>query len=114
MKNEIRKKIGLKVKALREKSKLSQESLAEQCNISWRTVSNIERGTCLAQIDTLVDICSVFNVGLDYLLDISLKDYKTQSHKELEALIFEKISSMKLETLKYTSAQIDLILRHWN
>ncbi len=114
MKTDIRKKIGLKVRALREKHNFSQECLAERCNISWRTVSNIERGACLAQIDTLIDICEVFNIGIDYLLDLSFQDCKSQAHKELEALIFEKISSMKFETLLYTSAQIDLTLQHWN
>lgn len=112
MKETTKKKIGLKIKALRESRRLSQEELSEKCNVCWRTISNIERGVSIPQLQTLVELSNFFGIGLDCFLDISVVGLKKQAHKELEALVVEKVAMMNYETLKYTSAQIDLILEH--
>ena len=44
MKENIKKYLGLKVRSLRENAHLTQENLAAICEVSWRTISNLERG----------------------------------------------------------------------
>ncbi|MFQ8668401.1 MAG: helix-turn-helix domain-containing protein [Alphaproteobacteria bacterium] len=45
MKEDVKKYLGLKVRAIREAAGMTQEELAATCDVSWRTISNLERGT---------------------------------------------------------------------
>lgn len=38
MEEAVKKHMGLKVKIMRERAKLTQEQLAEECGVSWRTI----------------------------------------------------------------------------
>lgn len=69
--------IGSKIKSTRLSKKLSQETLAEKCNISTSFLGHIERGTRKMSLETLVSIASVLNISVDYLLSDSL--YKNDS-----------------------------------
>ena len=40
----MKKKIGLRIKAIRQAAKMTQEVLAERCDVSVEAISNIERG----------------------------------------------------------------------
>ncbi len=50
MKEDIKKYLGLKVRAVREASGMTQEELAAACEVSWRTISNLERGTVVPDL----------------------------------------------------------------
>jgi len=58
-----------KLAALRKKSGLTQESLAEKARLSQQTISKYERGLLEPDIDTLIFFADYFNVSVDYLLD---------------------------------------------
>ena len=62
------KAIGFRIKKLRIQKNLSQEQLAEQCNISTSFLGHVERGTRKMSLETLVTLSSVLNVSIDYLL----------------------------------------------
>ena len=47
MKEDVKKYLGLKVRAIREAAGMTQEELAATCDVSWRTISNLERGTLI-------------------------------------------------------------------
>ena len=64
--------IGRRVRAERQKKKLTQERLGELCGLSTAHIGHIERGTRIASIDTLVDLCNTLHVSPDYLLSASL------------------------------------------
>lgn len=67
--NNINSKIGLKVKLLRTKLKLSQEELAERAELSKNFVGAIERGTSSPTIETLYRIAKALKVSLPELVD---------------------------------------------
>ena len=61
-------KIGAFLKELRKAKKLTQEQLAEQLNVSNRTVSRWETGSNMPDIGLLVEIADFYDVSIDYLL----------------------------------------------
>lgn len=58
MEEAVKKHMGLKVKIMRERAKLTQEQLAEECGVSWRTISNLERGLVVPDLTMLLHIDS--------------------------------------------------------
>ena len=56
MKKKKKKTLSLKVKSLRESQHITQEDLADKCEVSWRTISNLERGLVVPDLSMLVKI----------------------------------------------------------
>ena len=67
-KNELQLRIGENVRRCRDSKGLTQEKLAEICDISTGFLGHIERGTRKLSLDTLFCIATVLNVSIDYLL----------------------------------------------
>ena len=61
-------KIGTFLKALRKEKYLTQAQLAEQLNISGRTVSRWETGKNMPVISILVELAEFYHVTVDYLV----------------------------------------------
>ena len=57
-----------KLYALRKKSGLSQEQLAEALNVSRQAISKWEGGSAMPESDKLLALSNYFGVSLDYLL----------------------------------------------
>ena len=57
-----------KLYALRKKSGLSQEQLAEQLNVSRQAISKWESGQSVPESEKLLTISNYFNVSLDHLM----------------------------------------------
>ena len=55
------KKIGKFIAENRKKAGFSQESLAEELDISNRSVSKWERGICLPETTKMPELCKLFN-----------------------------------------------------
>lgn len=69
-----------KIRALRKKSGLSQDELAERLDVSRQAVSKWELGSAMPTADKLVDIADFFGVSLDYLMRGEADGFKpTQS-----------------------------------
>ena len=68
------KDFGNRVRILRRKRSLTQESLAEQVGISASFMGHIERGTRIASLETLVALCNVLRTTPQSLLVASLND----------------------------------------
>lgn len=62
-------KIGLFLKKLRNEKNLTQEELAEQLNVSSRTVSRWENGINLPDISLLVDLAEFYQVSIPEIID---------------------------------------------
>jgi transcriptional regulator with XRE-family HTH domain len=69
--NTTDKKLGEKIRILREKAGLSQQELAARIGVSRPTVSQIESGDRKLGPDELLSVARFFNVSADILLDIS-------------------------------------------
>lgn len=64
--------LGERIRRARKQKHLTQEQLAEACDLSTAHIGHIERGTRALSIESLITISEVLNVSTDYLLlDIS-------------------------------------------
>lgn len=109
----IKKYLGIRVRSLRENAGLTQEDLANLCDVSWRTVSNLERGLVVPDLLMLCKIAKKFNVSLDELLNIELQNHKSLSRVAEENLLIERIKSTDDKLLEYIAAQIDIVMKYF-
>ncbi len=70
----INEKIGIKVRVLRMRMKLSQEKLAELAGLNKNTIGFIERGEISPTIETLEKIAKALKIKLTELVDTSKID----------------------------------------
>ena len=63
-----KKKIGSKLKEIRNELNLSQQQLADDCKISQTTYSTYETGRYLVNTITIYTICKKYNISMDYLV----------------------------------------------
>ena len=82
MKNEFDyTALGERIRKARKQRHLTQEQLAEECNLSTAHIGHIERGTRALSIESLITISEVLNVSTDYLLlDVSSSTDKKLSN----------------------------------
>lgn len=62
------KNLGINIKIERLKQGISQEELAEKCDISRNSISLIETGKINPTILKVIDIANVLNVDIDRLI----------------------------------------------
>lgn len=67
-------KIGLKIKLLRNKMRISQEELGFRASVSKQQIGLIERGESSPTIDTLDQIAKALDISLMELVDTSKID----------------------------------------
>ncbi len=114
MKNDVRKYLGLKVRAMREAANMTQEELASVCDVSWRTISNLERGTVVPDLFMIYRIAQNFDVRIDELLDYQIINKKSLSRLKKENKVIEKIKHIDDNILDYIDEQLCLLLKHFN
>lgn len=83
MKQEI---VGSFLKELRKEKNLTQEQLAEQLNVSGRTVSRWETGSNMPDISTLIDLAEFYNVSIPEIIDGERKSKKMNKEVKETAL----------------------------
>ena len=76
--------IGQKIKELRQENNLTQEELAEQLGVSPQAISRWENSTTYPDITLLPIIANMFDVTIDYLLDMDSYKMKEEIDKILE------------------------------
>ena len=59
---------SIRLKALRNESKVSSASLASSVGVSRPAISQFENAANAPSIDTLIALADYFNVSLDYLV----------------------------------------------
>ena len=84
---DVRKYLGLKVRAIRESANMTQEELAAICDVSWRTISNLERGKVVPDLFMVYRIAQNFDVKIDELLDHQIINQKSLSRLKKENII---------------------------
>ncbi|MDR0840771.1 MAG: helix-turn-helix domain-containing protein [Christensenellaceae bacterium] len=71
-----------KLKQCRNENKLSQETVAENLNVTRQAVSKWERGINEPDIETIVRLCDMYNVPIDQLLREDMSIVKNLAKKE--------------------------------
>ena len=62
------KLIGKNLKAIRENLKLTQQQIADKCNIYQSTYNHYETGYSLIKIIPAYSICKTYNISFDWLV----------------------------------------------
>lgn len=75
--------LGKKIQKLRKENKLSQEQLAQKCNVSRQTISRWESDEVLPDTNNLITLAKLFNVTLDSMVfDEKIKKEEIMSPKK--------------------------------
>lgn len=114
MKDKLKKSLALKIKALRESSSMTQEDLAYKCDVSWRTISNLERGLVVPDLVMIYKISQIFSVSIDELLGIVIDTNKSRSRLDKEQFIIEKIRYTNDKALDYLLDELILLFKYFN
>lgn len=77
------KSLGERIRKARKQQHLTQEQLAEACNLSTAHIGHIERGTRALSIESLITISDILNVSTDYLL----LDVSNSTDKKLSGIL---------------------------
>ena len=93
-------KIGAFIKELRKEKEHTQEQLAEQFNVSRRTVSRWETGRNLPELDILIEMADYYEVELRELLNGERK--REGMNKVLEETVLKVAEYSNEEKLKIT------------
>lgn len=65
---EILMNISKRIAFLRKEQGMTQERLAERCNLTVSAIQNYESGRRKPSFDALIVLADTFNVSLDYLV----------------------------------------------
>ena len=106
------KDIGNKIRYERKKQNITQEKLAELCNISIPHMSNIENANTKVSLPVLVDIANALNCTVDNLLcnslnnnsmisDSIVNDILSGCDNTQKAVIMDTIITLKDSLSKY-------------
>lgn len=76
------KYFGENVAFFRKKSKITQEELAEKLNVSRQTVSRWENDSALPDVETLIELCELFNCDMDTLVRKNAEDFVNKDSKK--------------------------------
>lgn len=84
---------GLRLRALRNEKKLTQDELGKLLNVSGKTIGTWERDSRQPNIEAINKLASIFDVTTDYLLGNSNEKqpqkYYDLSDKEKTILLFK-------------------------
>ena len=92
------KRSGERIRRLRVKSGSTQEEIAEVLNVDRSFYSRIEAGKKGASIDLLIQLSTLFNVSLDYLIlgKYIVSQAENKDVGQLKADIAELTARLKL------------------
>lgn len=90
------------LKKIRKDNNLSQEQLAEKLGVSRQSVSKWESGLAYPEMDKVLQICQMFNLNVDELLNQNIKEVKES--KESKARVNKFIDDF----LNYITKTVDM------
>lgn len=91
--------IGIKLKRLRQRKKLSQEVLAEKVGISPKYVSSIERGKENPTLDILIKLAQTLGVEIEEVFAISHEESDPKKLRELVNQLMKEADGEKLRII---------------
>lgn len=102
---DILKCIGVKVQAARRSKNYTQEFVAEKVDRSIDTIRGIENGRIVGSMATLINICNVLGVTLDYVFYDLLESKDEILNKEL----YKSFEELSLEDKQIVNTLIEQI-----
>lgn len=102
---DILKCIGTKVQEARRNKNYTQEFVAEKVDRSIDTVRGIENGRIVGSMETLINMCNVLGVTLDYIFYDLLENKNEILNKEL----YKAFEELSLEDKQIVNTLIEQI-----
>jgi transcriptional regulator with XRE-family HTH domain len=103
----IKDKIGLRIKELRIKNKLTQEKLAEMVNIAPKHQSYVETGKNFPSAKLLENYAKVFKISEEELLTINHIKPVNELSKEISKILKNTNDSQKIIIYKFLKALVE-------
>ncbi len=98
MNKNVRQKIGLRIRMVRKRQKLTQENLAEKAGLTGKFIGAIERGESYPSFAKLESIATALECDLRHFFEI---DYIEESKQELNKLIQKRIKALSQDDRRY-------------
>jgi len=90
--------LGVAIKSIRKKLNITQFDLAEKCNISQTSLSQIETGLKRPSSKTLKKICDVLDVPESVVYILAMQETDVPSSKaSIYNMLFPSIKSLALQ-----------------
>lgn len=103
-------KIGKKVRQARTCREMTQEKLAESCDVSWSTISRLENGALAVSMETLFRIAEVLDVGIDFLLSDFIRNSRKTDDENINDVV-ELLSICDKAAKEYAVENMKLIIK---
>ncbi len=105
MATDFDKKLGMRVRQMRENAGLSQEDLAKRLDLDRVTMSNIENGQRKVTPEETAKLSKIFNITSDILLDLGknfqvLLEHRKESHKKKPVHIRISVPQKNIDKFK--------------
>ena len=78
---ELKKTVCRRIKCLRAECGCTQEDVAVKCDISQRTVHNIEHEKSMPRLNTVVKLSRCFGVTVDEMVESKMNEDKDDNDK---------------------------------
>lgn len=101
-------KIGGFLKALRKEKNVTQEALAEQLNVSGRTVSRWETGANMPDISLLVELAEFYEVSIPEIINGERKSEKMNHEAKETALSLSEYAAALNEKIRKRSVWLSV------
>lgn len=98
--------LGNRIRTARKEQHLTSEALSELCERSSVFIRQIESGTRLPSVPSLVAICNKLDVSADYLLADSL----TKKSNDRIKTVYERLKMLSPKQAELAAAVIDTII----
>lgn len=92
------------LKRLRKQNNLSQEELAEKLKVSRQSVSKWESNTAYPEMDKIIQMSNMFNVGIDELLNKDIREVQDEKQNKIN------INKYIDDFLSFISKSVDMFL----
>ena len=102
-KKDILKTIGNKVQQARREKGYTQEYVAEKIDKSVDILRSIENGRSVGSVETLLNICNILDITLDYIF-IDLLDKKGEI---LDNKLYRDFQELNLEQKGLINAMVE-------
>lgn len=110
MSDSLKRFIGARVQAARKRAKLSQEALAGAVGRTPESISNIERGKQLPNIETLSELARVLKVPLaEFFEGLEARQAVSRERAHLEAELLETARQMSPKLVKIALEQVKVL-----
>lgn len=104
----LRKNIGKRIKLARNKTKYTQEDLAEKLSLSPRYISQLERGIAFGSASTIVNLCKALNISSNFLFNDLIKN----DSSEYIDLIDNKLISRYSQLNEYNKKIVNILINN--